>query len=85
MAGCQGKRQFRRRSEAIKLMRSRAIPKKSGVKAEVYRCKLCGWYHIGHDFYRAGVARSAELRRMEANSDLGLVRGLLEMLDEKQS
>jgi hypothetical protein len=55
------KKQFRRRSEALRVMRSRAIPYRDGVAPQPYRCPRCGWYHIGHDFIGLKAARAMHM------------------------
>ena len=54
MAMCRGKHQYAKRSLALKKMRAWGVPPKAGVRPNVYRCRECGWYHIGHDFLNLG-------------------------------
>jgi hypothetical protein len=56
MPQCIGKTRYRRRSIARKDMHSIPVLPRDGVRASVYRCKICGYYHIGHDF-RSGLTR----------------------------
>jgi hypothetical protein len=56
MPPCVGKIRYGRRSAAKKYMHSIPILPRDGVRASVYRCKACGYYHIGHDF-RSGMSR----------------------------
>jgi|6_EtaG_2_1085325.scaffolds.fasta_scaffold25638_2 hypothetical protein len=67
MASCRGKRQYKRRSYAIKIMRAAPIRSVSGVPANVYRCIECGYYHIGHDFRGIANLDNTESK----NGDIG--------------
>ena len=47
---CLNKRQFRRFRNAMSIIRQMRKQGKIISKKNVYKCKFCGYYHLGHSW-----------------------------------
>lgn len=47
---CGTKRRYRSHKKAMEV--ALRLERKDGDAMSAYRCRFCGWWHIGHDRYR---------------------------------